>query len=97
MGEDEVRKHVHEHAEAVERGDMETVIADFVPEMRSQVPQIAKALPNPVRTAEVLRVESKGEEGVAEIRYSGESQAVTIRSHWRESEGRPRIFAAEPV
>lgn len=97
MDADAFRQAVHQHAQAVERGDMERVTEDFVAEMRSQVPEIGKALPMPVSQAEVLKVESEGEEGLAEIRYSGEGPTVTIRSRWRESDGQPRIYAGEPI
>jgi hypothetical protein len=93
-----MKKCAQDHAAAVERGDMDAVTADFVAEMRPNVPQIAQALPNPVTSAEVLSVEVGDEESVAQIRYSGsDGSRVTIRSHWREVEGRPQIFQGEPV
>jgi hypothetical protein len=96
MDESMTRRHVQEHADAVVRGDMDHVVGDFVEEMRPQVPQIAQSLPLPVTSAEVLSVEV-GDESVARIRYTGESGSVTIQSHWRDVDGRPEIFAGEPV
>jgi hypothetical protein len=97
MDEQKTRSHVQEHADAVVRGDMDAVIADFAEELRPQVPQIAQSLPQPVTAAEVLSVEVGDPESVAEIRYTGESGNVTIRSRWREVDGRPSIVAGEPL
>jgi len=48
------REHVEKHAVAVERGDMDAVVADFSKDLRPQVPQITQALPQPVTAADVL-------------------------------------------
>jgi hypothetical protein len=97
MDEQKTRSHVQDHADAVVRGDMDAVIADFAEELRPQVPQIAQSLPQPVTAAEVLSVEVGDPESVAEIRYTGESGNVTIRSRWRQVNGRPSIVAGEPL
>jgi hypothetical protein len=97
MDEPRARSHIEEHANAVARGDMDAVVADFSEELRPEVPQIAQALPLPVTAAEVLSVDVGDEESVALIRYSGESGGVTIRSQWREIAGRPLIVHVEPV
>jgi hypothetical protein len=97
MDEATTRTHIQQHADAVVRGDMDAVVADFVEELRPQVPQLGQALPQPVTSAEVLSVEVGGEESIAQIRYVGDSGEVTIRSHWREVDGRPLIAHAEPV
>jgi hypothetical protein len=97
MDADTTREHIEEHAVAVERGDMDAVVADFSKDLRPQVPQIAQVLPQPVTAAEVLSVELGDAESVALIRYSGDTGEVTIRSRWREEDGRPVIVAAEPA
>jgi hypothetical protein len=97
MDDATTREHVEKHAVAVERGDMDAVVADFSMELRPQVPQIATALPQPVTTAEVLSIEIGDAECVALIRYSGDNDEVTIRSRWQEQDGRPVIVAAEPA
>jgi sirohydrochlorin ferrochelatase len=97
MDEARTRDHIEEHAAAVERGDMDAVVADFSEDLRPQVPQIAQALPQPVTTAEVLSVEIGDAESVALIRYTGDSDEVTIRSRWQDQAGRPVIVAAEPA
>lgn len=83
--------------DAVVRGDMDAVTADFSEELRPQVPQIAAALPQPVTAAEVVSVDVGDSESVAMIRYSGDTGEVTIRSTWQDQGGRPVIVAAEPA
>jgi hypothetical protein len=97
LDEAKARAHIQAHADAVVRGDMEAVIADFSEQLRPQVPQLAQALPQPVKSAEVLSVEVGEEESVALIRYAGDGPEVTIRSHWREVDGRPTIVHGAPV
>lgn len=97
MDDANTRSHIQQHADAVVRGDIDAVTADFQPELRPQVPEIAKSLPMPVTDAEVLSVEVGEEESVAMIRYAGQSGSVTIRSRWREFDGRPLIVHGEPV
>jgi hypothetical protein len=84
MDEAKARSHIEEHANAVVRGDMDAVIADFSDDLRPDVPQVAQVLPQPVTSAVEPGVEVGNEESVAMIRYSGESGAVKIRTQWRE-------------
>jgi hypothetical protein len=97
MDEQNTRSHIQAHADAVARGDMGAATADFSEELRPQVPQIAQALPLPVKAADVLSIEIGEDESVAEIRYSGDSGEVTIRSRWRSIDDRPTIVGAEPI
>jgi hypothetical protein len=97
MDDAKTRDHIQQHADAVVRGDMDAVVADFSEDLRPQVPQIAQSLPQPVTSAEVLSVEVADAESVAMIRYSGDTSAVTIRSRWRDVGGRPVIVHAEPA
>jgi hypothetical protein len=97
MDDAEIRNHVQKHADAVVRGDIDAVVADFSEELRPQVPQLVQAVPQPVTSAEVLSVDVGDQESVAEIRYSGERGNVTIRSHWRQIDGRPTIVAGQPI
>jgi hypothetical protein len=97
MDEAKARSHIQDHAHAVARGDMDAVVADFSEELRPQVPQIEQVLPQPVTSADVLSVEVGDEQSVAMIRYSGDTRQVTVRSQWREIDGRPLIVHVEPV
>src|SRR4051812_45079039 len=97
MDDQQTRDQIQQHADAVVRGDMDAVVADFAEAMRPHVPEIAKALPQPVTSANVLGVEVGETESVATIRYAGEDSDVTIRSRWQDEGGRPVIVHAEPV
>ncbi|HTX31206.1 MAG TPA: hypothetical protein VMD09_07460 [Solirubrobacteraceae bacterium] len=98
MDEANARTHIEAHADAVARGDMDAVVADFSEEMRPQVAELApQLLPLPIAEAEVVSVETEGEEAVARIHYTGESgDEQTLRSTWREFDGRPLIVGVEP-
>ncbi len=97
MDEAETRRLIQDHADAVVRWDTNAVTEDFAEDLRPQIPQIAQALPRPVTRAEVQSIDVGDDEAVALIHYTGEGGAVTIRSRWREVDGRPRIVAGEPV
>jgi len=97
MDERTTRDHVQQHADAVVNGDMDAVLADFSEELRPQVPEIVKVLPQPVTSAVVLSVEIDDPVTVALIRYSGETSAVTVRSEWAEEGGRPVIVSVAPT
>jgi len=90
------RTHIQERADAVVRGDTDEVVSHFSEELRPGAPEIVQALPQPVTAAEVLSGEIGDDECIAMIRYSGEDQAVTVRSR-REFGGRPLIVHAEPA
>ena len=97
MDETQTRDHINQHADAVVRGDMDAILADFSEELRPGVPQIIQeVLPQPVRAAEVQSVDVGDSEAVALIRYSGDGE-ITVRSRWQEQAGRPVIVHAEPV
>jgi hypothetical protein len=97
MDEAKARSHIQAHADAVVRGDMDAVVADFSEELRPQVPDLApQLLPLPIKEAEVLNVDTGDEETVARIHYTGETGERTLRSHWREFDGRPLIVNVEP-
>jgi hypothetical protein len=97
MDETTIRDHVQKHADAIVEGDADAVAADFSEELRPQLAQITQGLPQPVTKAEVLSVEIGEPASVAMIRYSGSSDAVTIRSEWQDEGGRPVIVHAEPA
>lgn len=76
---------------------MDTVVADFSPELRPQVPELAKDLPQPVTAAEVLSLDVEDAESVATIRYSGDSGELTLRTRWQDYTEHPVIVHIEPV
>ena len=97
MDETRTSEHIYSHADAVQRGDFDAVIADFTEELQAQAPQIAQTLPQPVTAAKVVNVDFGDDEAVALIRYAGNTSEITIRSLWREVDGRPLIVDAQPV
>jgi hypothetical protein len=97
MDEAATRSCIEAHADAVVRGDMDTVINDFSEQLRPEVPQLAQALPQPVTSSDIQDVQVGEDESVSTIRYSGQDSAVTIRARWQEEGGRPVIVHAEPV
>jgi hypothetical protein len=96
MDADQTKDRIQQHADAVVRGDMDAVVADFAADLQPHVPEIAQALPQPVTGAEVLSVEAGEQESIALIRYSGDGE-LTIRSRWQDQGGRPVIVHAEPA
>jgi hypothetical protein len=46
MDEQQTRDQIEQHADAVIRGDMDAVVADFTEGLRPRVPEIAKGLPS---------------------------------------------------
>jgi hypothetical protein len=97
MDDTKTHNHIQQHADAVVRGDLNAIMSDFSEDLRPHVPQLAQALPQPVNEAHVLSVEVGADESVATIRYSGDTEDVTIRSRWRDIDDRPLIVHAEPV
>ena len=89
MDDRKTREHIQAHADAVVRGDMDTVVADFSEELRPQVPQLAKGLPQPVTAAEVLSLDIEDAESVVTIRYSGDSGELTLRTRWQDDTNIP--------
>jgi hypothetical protein len=97
MDETRTKDHIQRHAEAVERGDFDTVVRDLSEELQAHADEIVKSLPQPVTSAKVLSVEVGDEETVAQVRYAGDTSELTIQSHWRDVDGRPTIVQAGPV
>jgi hypothetical protein len=98
MDEAMIRDHIQEHADAVVREDMDRVAADFAEEFRPRLPILAKALPQPVLSAEVLSVTFGNPVIAAVIKYSGESGECAYRSDWQDLGGaHPMIVHVEPV
>ena len=91
MDEVPARKHAEAHAKAVVDGDMDAVEADFAPELRGQIQDVAQKLPRPTTDAEIARFDMEGDHANVEIRYSNEDDSKTVRTRWEELDGRPMI------
>lgn len=96
MDDRQTRVHVEQHADAVVRGDMDPVMADFTVGLRPHVPEIPPGAPAAGDVADVLSVDVVDTESVAMVRYAGDSGDVTIRSRWQDEGGR-LIVHAEPA
>jgi hypothetical protein len=96
IDETKTRDHIQQHADAVVRGDMDSVMADFTAELRPQVPDRPIAA-TAGHSSHRLSAEIGDQESVALIRHSGDTGELTIRSRWRDEGGRPVIVQAEPA
>ena len=97
MDEVPARKHAEAHAKAVVDGDMDAVTADFVPELRGRVPEIAKQLPRPTTDAEVVKFDMADDAATVHIKYSNDDESLTIQTTWEEHDGRPMIVDGKPL
>jgi len=98
MDEAMIRDHIQKHAEAAVRGDMDTVAADFSEDLRPNLPILARALPRPLVSAEVVSVTFGDPVIVSLIRYSGESGEFTYRNDWQDLGGaHPVIVHVAPA
>ena len=67
--------------------------ADMTEALQAELAQTPVEAPAFTR-AEVLSIEVGEQESQALIRYSGDGGGATVRSHWRDEGGRPRIAPA---
>src|SRR4051812_24583319 len=97
MDDAQTRQTIQAHADAVVSGDFDHVVSDFTEDLKPQVPEIAKLLPQPVESAQVVSVDLGDDESVAVIQYTGAGKDVRIRSTWRDEDSVARIVAGEPA
>lgn len=97
MDDATIRARVQAHADAIERGDMDAVVADLSEELRPQAPQFAQLLPQPLASANVVDVDVRADEAVSLIRYTGVGTEVTVRARWQERGDRAVVVSVEPV
>jgi hypothetical protein len=96
MDESTVKQHAEAHGNAVVAGDLRTAGSDLTPEVSSQAQDVMGKLPRPTTGAEVLKVESSGDDAVqAHILYKGPDAETTVISTWAERDGRPKIVNLE--
>jgi hypothetical protein len=99
MDADKVGAHAQAHADAVIRADWDAVFGDFAPEVRQALIDAGPppGMPEQVTAAEVRRVEDAGEKAIVEIHYAGAESWVTVRSEWKDRDGRPMIVTVAPA
>jgi hypothetical protein len=91
MDEGTIREHAEAHGQAVVEREYGRAMDDLSDGVKATAAQVMGELPQPITSAEVVRVEVDGEGGMAQIRYSGAEGAATVESRWADVEGRPRI------
>ncbi|WCB95404.1 hypothetical protein DSM104299_04147 [Baekduia alba] len=97
MDETRTRDHIQQHADAVLRGDMEAVLADFSQELRPRFPELAKGLPQPVTAARVLTLDVGDQKSVAVIGDGGTTAKSRSGPTGATSADSPVIVHAEPA
>ena len=93
MDEMTVRERAQAHGQAVVDRDFGKAGSDLSGEAEAQAPGVMQQLPRPTTSAEVVGVETDGDEIVCLICYGGEGAETTVASTWREVDGTPRIVA----
>ncbi|MDQ4065065.1 MAG: hypothetical protein M3161_03360 [Actinomycetota bacterium] len=95
MDETAVRSEAERHANATVEGDFKTAGSSLTENARGQAGGVMKAMPGRLTACEIAGIE--GDDGVfrVDIRYTGESGDVMVRSTWGEVEGRPMITDLE--
>ncbi len=97
MDEQTVREAAETHARATVERDYGTAGSFLSEEAKAQAGEVMQAMPRPLTDSEVVSVESSGEGTTCRIRYSGESGATTVDSHWEDADGSPTIVRLEVV
>jgi hypothetical protein len=92
-----VKQRAGEHAQAIVQGDLGRAASDLSDEAKSQAPAVMKELPRPVTTAAVIVVTPEGDDLLTDIRYYGETEAVTVRSRWSDRGGDARIVELQVI
>jgi hypothetical protein len=92
------RETAQRHADDVVAGNMAGAIADWTPDGIAEYNQKhGEAPPRPTRTAEILVNRKDGAQELFEIKYSNETESLTIRSRWEQRDGVWKVVKAEPV
>src|SRR4051812_31365302 len=97
MDDAQTRQTIQAHADAVVSGDFDHVVSDFTEDLKPQVPEIAKLLPQPVESAQVVSVDLGDDESVGFTQSGGGGRAAGIRPTGRDEDGVARIVGGEPA
>ncbi|MER6135637.1 hypothetical protein [Streptomyces sp. NPDC001815] len=90
--------YVQAHLKALKRNDIAAVTDDFAPALRPFLPGIVEGLPPTFVSTENLSIEADDDHAVVLNRLVGDNGVtITMRSVWREVDGRPRIIDGAPV
>ncbi|MGH2757465.1 MAG: hypothetical protein ACRDI3_06725 [Actinomycetota bacterium] len=92
VDEDAVRKEAERHANATVGGDFKTAGSTLTETARNQAGGVMKAMPGKLTACEITEsTQDPSGNWLVDIRYTGESGDVVVRSTWDEVEGRPMI------
>ncbi|MHB8574740.1 MAG: hypothetical protein ACYDCQ_05350 [Dehalococcoidia bacterium] len=91
------RETAQRHGQDVVSGNMAGVVADFMPDAMAEFQKFGKMPPRPTKSAEMVSEKKEGNREVFEIKYTGESDSLTIRSFWEDQDGAWKIVKAEPL
>jgi hypothetical protein len=92
------RETAQRHADDVVAGNMAGAIADWTPDGIAEYNRKhGEAPPRPTRTAEIQVNRKDGAQELFEIKYSNETESLTIRSSWEQRDGVWKVVKAEPV
>ncbi len=97
VDEETVRGRAADHGNAVVAGDIRKAGTDLTPAAMAKAGAVMAKLPKPATSAEVVSVETSGDNVVARILYRGSDSETTVASTWGEQEGRPMIVDLEVV
>ena len=91
MDEASVREQAEAHGRAMVEGDVNRAGGDLMASARAAAGPVMKAMPNPLKSAEVQSIEAQEDGFMVDIRYGGDEQSIVVRSRWVDDEGRPKI------
>ena len=91
MDESSVREHAEAHGKATVAGDLNQAGQDLTKEAMAGAGAVMKAMPKDLKSAEIDSIETADDGYLVLIRYSGDTDAIVVRSRWVEKEGRPKI------
>jgi hypothetical protein len=91
MDQEAVREHAAAHCAALLAGEVDRAVADFSPQLRSNLGPLIAQLPLPLTAATVESVEPGASSYVVILRLVGEGQEVRLETRWKERDGRPTI------
>jgi len=96
IDENAVRAEAERHANATVAGDFRTAGASLTQAARDQAGDVMKAMPGQLSACEIAGSEEDGNGNwLVDIRYTGDSGDVIVRSTWDEVEGNPMITKLE--
>ena len=97
MDEQTVREAAEIHARATVERDYPTAGSYLGDGMMDAAGTVMKEMPGPLTGSEVTSVEETGGGYTCRIRYTGESGATDVDSHWADVDGSPTIVGLEVV